>query len=445
MTKGKPTALIIKFMIPLVIGNIFQQLYNMVDTIIVGQQIGVNALAAVGATGTIMFLILGFMMGLTSGFTVLPAQRFGAGDIEGLKKSVANAIKLSAVITIVITVVSMVAMDRLLKIMNTPEDIFDLSKDYIMVICGGMCFGVLYNLTSGILRALGNSKVPLYSLIVSAFLNIALDLLFVVVIPLGVAGAALATVISQAVAGLICVIYIVKKLPIIALDKEHWKWDAISVRHQLGIGVPMALQFSITAVGTILVQSALNLLGSVAVAAYTAAVKVSQLAHQPYAAISMTVATFSAQNRGINDFTRIRRGAVITNVISTVYSVVVYGALLLTFPYILQLFVNEADYAQIFDYAQTYIVISGICFVPLGMIYIFRSVLQSCGYTLMPTMGGVVEMVCRGVVAFIAVKQSDFVMVCLADGGTWLVTGIFMTLSYLIIFKKNHPKERVTL
>lgn len=444
MTKGRPLSLMLKFMIPLMIGGVFQQLYNMVDTIIVGQYVGVDALAAVGATGTIMFLILGFLMGMTSGFTVLTAQRFGAGDGEGVKRSVAGAIKLSLIATVVMTAVSMAGMNRLLRMMNTPADIFDLSQSYIMVICGGMGFGVLYNLTSGILRALGNSKIPLYSLIISAFLNIALDLFFIIVIPWGVAGAALATVISQAVSGLICVVYMVTKVPLLKLNREHWRWDRSGIRHQLGIGIPMALQFSITAVGTILVQSALNLLGSMAVAAYTTAVKVVQLMGQPQQAIGMTLATYSAQNWGVGNGARIRRGAVIANRMSAVYSVVIYGVLLLTFPWIIRLFVSAADYQEVYEYAFTYAMIAGACLIPLGLINIYRNVLQSCGFSLIPTLGGVVELLSRSAVAFIAVRNADFVMVCVADGGTWLVTGIFLTVAYLLIFGRLRAKESQT-
>lgn len=442
MTKGKPSTLLIKFMIPLVIGNIFQQLYNMVDTIVVGRYIGVEALAAVGATGTIMFLISGFMIGLTTGFTVLTAQRFGAGDEEGVRRSVGNAAVLSIIITAVMTTVSVVSMDGLLRMMNTPEDILADARSYILIICFGMCFWVLYNLASSVLRALGNSKMPLYSLIVAAVLNIVLDLLLVIVIPLGVAGAAIATIFSQAVSGVICVVYLIRKVPVLALRREHWKLDPECVKHQLSIGVPMALQFSITAVGTMLVQSALNLFGSTAVAAYTAALKVQQLVTQPYMAVGMTVATYSAQNRGVNDTMRIRKGVRIANWLSLVYSVAVFGILLLIFPAVIRLFVGGADYEKVLEYANIYIVACGSCFVPLGMIFVFRNVMQGCGHSFMPAMGGVVELLCRMAAAWAAVKTMNFMLICVADAGTWLVTGIFLAIAYLSVFKKFYPKDQ---
>ena len=288
----------------------------MVDTIIVGRFVGVQALAAVGATGTISFLIIGFMQGLTTGFTVLTAQRFGAGDEKGLKISVGNAAFLAIIVTVVMTGISVLGMDKLLHIMNTPEDIFEMSRTYILIICGGMGCTILYNLLSSFLRAVGNSKVPLYFLVIAAGLNIVLDLVLILIIPMGVAGAALATVLSQGISGILCLVYIIKKVPLLCIKKEHWKPEYYCCRNQLGIGIPMALQFSITAVGTMLVQAVLNMFGSTVVAAYTAACKVEQLVTQPYGAMGMTMATYCAQNRGVNAMDRIRKGVRIANIMS---------------------------------------------------------------------------------------------------------------------------------
>ena len=292
MTKGSPFRLIVKFIIPIILGNLFQQLYNLADTVIVGRFVGVQALAAVGATGTISFLILGFLQGLTTGFTVQTAQRFGAGDLEGMKKSVGNAAVLSVVVTVVMTAGSVLIMDWLLRIMQTPEDILEMSKTYILIICWGMGFSVLYNLLSSILRAVGNSKVPLFFLILSAAINVIGDLVLIINFDMGVAGAALATVASQAISGVLCLIYMIKKVPLLSLQKEHFRLDRWCVRNQVSVGIPMALQFSITAVGTIMVQVALNLLGSTVVGSYTAACKVEQLVTQVFVALGMTMATY---------------------------------------------------------------------------------------------------------------------------------------------------------
>lgn len=435
MTKGTPWKLIMRFIIPIIIGNIFQQLYNMVDTIIVGRFVGVDALAAVGATGSVSFLILGFTQGLTTGFTVMTAQRFGAGDREGMKRSIGSAIVLSVFVTIIMTAVSMLGMDGLLALMNTPEDIFAMSKEYIMVICSGICFNVLYNLQASILRAVGNSVVPLVLLFISSVANIVLDYVLIVYGHMGVAGAAVATVISQGLAGICCLIYIVVAVPTLHVKREHFKWDAQCVRNQISVGIPMALQFSITAVGTILVQAALNLLGSLAVASYSVSCKVEQLVTQPFAAMGVTMATYCAQNRGVNDLARIQKGVKVANVMSAVYAVVIYGVIYVILPYIIPLFTSE-DVGQITEYAKIYIGVCGAFFIPLGMIFIFRNALQGCGFGFMPMMGGVVELLGRLVLAFIAAKMLSFMGVCLANVSAWLLAGIFLMIAYQILMKK---------
>ena len=258
MTVGSPSKIIWNFTVPIFIGNIFQQFYSMVDTVIVGKFVGTKALAAVGSTGTINFLILGFLMGMTAGFTVLTSQRFGAGDMAGMRKTVGSAAILSAAVSILMTVVSMAFMKPLMILMHTPEDIFDDAYAYIMIICAGIVAQVLYNILAGILRALGNSKTPLYFLIFSALLNIVLDLVFIIVFHLGAPGAAYATVISQGVSGILCLVYIIRKVPMLRLSRSDFKPDGHLIRTQLAIGFPMALQFSITAIGTMMVQSALR-------------------------------------------------------------------------------------------------------------------------------------------------------------------------------------------
>ena len=377
MTKGSPSKLITKFIIPIIIGNIFQQLYSMVDTIIVGRFVGVDALAAVGATGSVSFLILGFTQGLTTGFTVLTAQRFGAGDREGMRKSIGSAAILSVIVTIVMTAVSMAGMDRLLRVMNTPEDIFDMTKEYIMIICAGIACNVLYNLLSSILRAIGNSVVPLVLLVIASVTNIVLDY--------------------------------VLRVPTLHIRPEHCRLESQCVKNQLTVGIPMALQFSITAIGTILVQAALNLLGSTVVASYSVSCKVEQLVTQPFAAMGVTMATYCA--------------------------VLVYGLVYIALPYIVPLFISE-QVEMVCGYARTYITICGMFFIPLGMIFIFRNALQGCGFGFMPMMGGVVELLSRGIVAFAAAHLMSYVGVCFANASAWLTAGIFLWIAYHFLMKK---------
>ena len=305
MTVGSPAKMIINFTLPIFLGNVFQQLYNMADTIIVGKFVGAKALAAVGSTGTIMFLIIGFLTGLTAGFTVPTSQKFGAGDMKAMRKTVGSAVILSAVVSAVMTVISMIGMRSLLKLMNTPDDIFQDAYAYIMVICGGIFAQVLYNLLASILRALGNSKTPLYFLILAAGLNVVLDLVFIIIFHMGAAGAAYATVVSQGVSGLLCLVYIIKKVPILHLKREDWRLDGMLVKIQLGVGLPMALQYSITAIGSMMMQSALNILGSLVIAGFTAGSKIEQLVTQAYVALGTTMATYCAQNMGAGKVDRI--------------------------------------------------------------------------------------------------------------------------------------------
>lgn len=435
MTKGKPLSLITKFIIPIIIGNIFQQLYSMVDTIIVGRFVGVDALAAVGATGSVTFLILGFTQGLTTGFTVMTAQRFGAGDREGMRKSIGSAVILSAIVTVIMTAVSMLGMDALLTVMNTPENIFDMAKEYIMIICAGICCSVLYNIQASILRAIGNSVVPLVLLVISSIVNIVLDYVLIVYGHMGVAGAAYATVISQGLSGVLCLIYIIKKVPTLHVERRHLQLEEQCVRNQLGVGIPMALQFSITAVGTILVQAALNLLGSTVVASYSVSCKVEQLVTQPFAAMGVTMATYCAQNRGVNDLNRIKSGVKVANVMSSIYAIVVYGVVYMILPYVIRLFVTE-DIDVVLGYARIYIIICGAFFIPLGMIFIFRNALQGCGFGFIPMMGGVVELISRCVAAFVAARLLSYEGVCLANASAWLTAGIFLWLAYRVLMKK---------
>lgn len=442
MTKGSPFRLILKFIIPVMLGCIFQQLYNMADTIIVGKTLGKEALAAVGATGTISFFILGFVNGLTTGFTVLASQRFGAGDYEGLRKSVGNAYVLGAGVTIVMTALSVAGMDWILTIMQTPDDIFKMSKDYIVIICWGIACTTLYNMSASVLRAVGNSRVPLYFLILSALLNVVLDLVFIIVFHWGVAGAAYATVISQGVSGVLSMFYLLTRVDILKLKKEDFKIDPYGAKIQFGIGLPMALQFSITAIGTMLVQAALNSLGSTVISAYTAAGKVEQLVTQAFQAMGMTMATYSAQNWGIHSLERIRKGQRAAMWISGVYAVVVYFIILAVLPFVTSLFF-EGDVSDVIGYVRTYIQINGLFFIPLGMIFIYRNLLQGCGYALFPMLGGVVELVSRAIFAFASAQAKSYTGICAATASAWCTTGIFLWIVYLITMRGLIKKEKM--
>lgn len=439
MTVGNPMKIIFGFTLPIFIGNVFQQFYNMADAVIVGKFVGNKALAAVGSTGTIMFLIYGFVVGMTAGFTVLTAQKFGAGDMKGMRKTVAGAGILSFVVGALLTILFMVFMKPLLILMNTPSDIFADAYSYIMIVSGGILAQMLYNLLSSILRALGNSKLPLVFFIISALLNIVLDLVFIVGFGMGAKGAAVATVIAQGVSGILCLFYIIAKIPILHLKREDLDVGSTIYKNQLRIGVPMALQYSITAIGTMMVQSSLNILGSTLVAAYTAAGKIEQVVTQAYVAMGTTMATYAAQNMGAGSVKRIREGFKACTVIGVVYSFVAAGFIMTVGKYMTYLFVSE-DVDIIMNSVDIYLKCIGIFFIPLAVVNIYRNGIQGLGYGLLPMMAGVAELIGRGVVAVIAGAKRSYPGVCLAGPAAWVLAGGLLIVMYYFIMNVNMRK-----
>ena len=437
MTKGKILPVLLKFTIPLIIGNIFQQLYNMVDTIIVGRYVGANALAAVGSTGTIMYLIIGFSQGITAGFTILTSQRYGAHNERGVKQSVSNGILLSIIVSIILTGGSVLAMHPLLGLMNTPKDIFTDAYTYIMIISVGLTANVFYNLFSSYLRAVGNSKVPLFFLVFSACLNIVLDLLFIIHFQMGVAGAGWATNLSQAISAILCAVYIWKKVPILRPDRRDWKFSGEATRYQLASGIPMALQFAITGSGTMIMQAAINLFGSVAVAAFTASVKVESLMMQGMVAMGQTMATYCGQNYGSGDVGRIKSGVRTAVGIEVIYSIVVaLLSCLLLKPCLHLFFSGDTDLGTMMPWAQTYTYMCACFFIPLCVIFIFRNAMQGCGYSFLPMMGGVSELAARLAVSIVAMHVMNYALACFADPAAWIAAGLFTWISYIHVRKK---------
>ena len=441
MTKGSPAKVILNFTIPIFIGNIFQQLYNMADAVIVGKFVGPNALAAVGSCGTLMFLIIGFLQGLTAGFTVVTAQHFGAGNKRAMRQSVATAAILSAVISVCMTVVSMAMMKQILHWMNTPPEIYKEAYGYIMVICGGIAAQVLYNLLSSILRALGNSKVPLYFLILAAGLNIVLDLVFIIAFGMGAAGAAYATVISQGISGILCLVYIGKKVPDLHLHKEEWKLHKDLAYWQIKIGFPMALQYSITAIGTIMVQAALNTLGALSVASFAAASKIEQVVTQAYVALGTTMATFCAQNTGAGRYDRLKKGFFWATVIGSIYALVTGAAILAGGKYLVVLFVSE-QVETIMELAKIYLWCVGVTFIPLAVVNIYRNGIQGMGYALLPMMAGVAELVGRGSVALVSARMGSYLGACLASPVAWILAGGLLLVMYFGIMRTHREKKK---
>lgn len=440
MTSGSPTKIILNFTFPIFLGNVFQQFYNMADTVIVGKFVGTKALAAVGSTGTIMFLIYGFVTGMTAGFTVLTAQKFGAGDMKAMRQTVGGAAVLTTIVTIILTTLGLLFMKPLLIFMKTPSDIFKDAYAYIMIICAGIAAQMLYNLMASILRALGNSKVPLYFLILSALLNIALDLLLIIVFGLGASGAAYATVIAQGISGLLCLVYVKLKVPLLHLERDDWRPKGYLLKIQFAVGVPMALQYSITAIGTMMVQTSQNLLGSNIVVAFTAASKIEQVVTQAYVALGTTMATYCAQNIGAGKIKRIRKGFKSSTIMASIYAVVTAALIMTVGKYMTYLFVSD-NVIEIMSNVDIYLKCIGVFFIPLAIVNLYRNGIQGMGYGLLPMMAGVAELIGRGVVAVIAANKRSYFGVCMASPAAWVLAGGLLLVMYYYIMLKDMKRK----
>ena len=435
MTTGSPLKVIIRFSLPVFIGCLFQQFYSMADTIIVGRTVSVQALAAVGVTGGVSFLVLGFFFGLTGGFAVVTGQCFGAKDYHRVRRSVAVSTVLCIVISILVTALCVLTARPLFVAMNTPADIFDDTLTYMLVIYYGIWASVFYNMISSIIRALGDSITPLIFLVVASLLNIGLDFLFILNFGMGVAGAAWATVLSQAISGFLCLWYVARKFPILKLKRSDWKWNSAFAWEHLRVGLPMAFQFSITAIGCIILQAVLNLFGSTVVAGFTAGSKIDLLAVQAIAAIGMTMATYAAQNFGAGKIARIRTGVNKSTLLCVVFSALACVFVILFGRPMTALFVGAGE-KEVIDASQTYLVLNGIFYLVLGLLFIFRNTLQGMGFALIPLLGGVSELLLRVVAAFVFARYFGYPGVCLASPAAWIGATVILIVTYAIVMRR---------
>ncbi|VDG25062.1 MATE family efflux transporter [Lactiplantibacillus mudanjiangensis] len=430
LTKGKPLKLIFWFTIPLLIGNIFQQFYSLSDTLIVGQTLGVKALAAVGSTGSVQFLIIGFAQGLTAGLSILTAQHYGAKDFKGVRRSFAISIIVSLVVGIILTIVSLIFVDHILVLMQTPTDIIDDARTFLQIMLGGMLAPIAFNLLSNIIRALGDSRTPLWFLIISSLINIGLELLFILGFHWGIAGAGWATILAQLLASVMCVVYIVVRVPILHIGRRHFKLRRAEVTSHLRVGLPMAFQMSIIAIGTIVLQAALNSLGTDSVAATTAAQKIDQLATQPLMSFGVTMATFAAQNFGAHQYGRIITGVKQTMWLSGAFSVAAGVIEIIWGQQLVGLFVGHQDMA-VLHLSQTYFNIIGSSYILLSMLFIMRNTLQGLGRSAIPTLAGAAELFMRVFAALILVRFFAYPGACFSEPLAWLGSVAVLLPAYI--------------
>ena len=431
LTSGSPLKVILLFTIPLVLGNLFQQFYALADTIIVGRFCGVSALASVGATSSVNYLILGFVIGVCNGFAIPIAQLFGARDFSDLRRHVANAAWLCIGSSIVLTIATVALTRPLMELMQTPDDIIDGAATYIGWIFAGIPFIFLYNMVAAIMRALGDSKTPLYFLVLTSALNIGLDLLFVIPLHMGVLGAALATDVSQMLSGVVSFIYLCRKFEVLHMTKAERAFDKRACGRLLGVGVPMGLQCSITAIGSVIMQWAVNVLGSTAVAAVTAAGKTQNLLTVPLESIGTAMATYAGQNLGASRMDRVRKGVNSALLIATVYGI--SSAVILHFAdvAVMGLFLDTAKEVEIVAMGRQYLFWNSVFFVPLGALIVWRYSIQGLGYSTLAMLAGVAEMIARTAVAVVLVPLLGYFGAELANPAAWVAACLFLFPAYL--------------
>lgn len=435
MTVGNPTKLIITFALPLLIGNLFQQLYNISDIIIVGRLIGVNALAAVGASAPIFNVILLVTFGFTGGLTVVTAQHFGAHNEKGVRSSVTHSIMACATLVLLTTAILIVYMPKILTLMNVPAEIMDDAYTFISTLTYGLIAIVAYNLLAGIIRALGDSRTPLYFLILSTVMNVLLNLFFIYKLKMGVIGSALGTIIAMSISVVCCIFYIGKKFPILHLSAKDWSFDLQLMKKHLNIAIPMSLQFSIIALGLIIIQGVCNSFGPDTIAAFTSALRIEQLATQPMVALGLAVATYSAQNYGAGMIGRIRRGVFNCSLISLVFSIILSLLVRFAGEPVIDVFLENPN-AGIINTAKTYLNISTLFYFFLGQIFIFRNALQGMGQSGIPLLAGFTELVMRSFAAVYLAGHIGYLGICYAGPIAWLGAALVVFTGYNVTLRK---------
>ena len=442
MTNGSPSKHILGFAVPMLFGMLFQQFYNLVDTIIVGKTLGVEALAGVGATGSINFMIIGFCMGVCNGFVIPVAQCFGAKKPADLRKYVFNGYICSIVFAIVLTLASVIFCRRILIIMNTPADIIDHAYNYIVVIFIGIPTVFLYNMVSGVIRSLGDSKTPVVFLVLSSIINVVLDVFLILVCKMGVAGAGWATVTSQLISGLTCLIYMYKKYDILKGDKSERVLDRRFITNLCMNGVPMGLQYSITAIGSTILQAAVNTLGSTYVAAMTAGSKMFNFTCCPFDALGSTMATYAGQNVGAAKIKRLGQGVRSAMIIGSIYSVLSLVALYFTTDYIALLFVNASE-TTIIALTRQFILASACFYIPLTGVNVVRFCIQGMGFSVFAISAGILEMIGRAFAAIILIPSIGFMGACLASPIAWIAADAFLFPAFIHCAKKLNARHNI--
>ncbi|MEA5118069.1 MAG: MATE family efflux transporter [Propionicimonas sp.] len=413
LTVGPPTRLIVLFALPLLIGNVFQQLYAFTDAAVVGRMLGVDALASVGAAGSLQFLLLGFTFGASGGMAIPVARAFGAGDLSGMRRYVAAGVMIAGGIAVMVTMIGVFFARPLLQLLDTPHTLIGNSTAFLAITFSGAAVTMAYNFLAATIRALGDSRTPLIFLIIACVLNAGLVVLFIGAFHLGVGGAALATVVAQAVSVIACLVLIVKRMPALRLRRADFQLRDGEFAEVARMGLTMGFQMSVIAVGALVLQYAINGLGTEGVAAATAAMRVDQFATQPLASFGLAMATFVAQNRGAGQWLRIRTGVFRISLVTWGVALLLGVGVILGGTPLVRLFIGDGD-DHVVALAHQYLMISGSLYVILASLFVLRNTIQGLGSTSVPTIAGAMELVLRAVAGLVLVAHFGFVGVCLA-------------------------------
>ena len=435
MTSGNPLKLIIGFAIPMFLGMLFQQFYSMVDTVIVGKFLGVGPLAGVGSTSSLNFLVIGFCTGVCNGFAIPVSQMFGAKRDSELRRFVANSAWLCVIFSVVITTAIVACCRPLLTLMHTPEDIFEYAYVYIVIIFLGIPTTFLYNVTAAIIRSLGDSRSPVIFLAIASGINIVLDIVFIVAFHMGVEGPALATVISQGISGLLSLFYMKKKFEILRISKEEWKMRGSYMKTLCYMGIPMGLQYSVTAIGTLVIQAAINGFGSMTVAGVTAAQRINAFISCPIEAIGATMAPYSGQNMGASKLDRVGKGLRDASLLGFVISAVLFVFVLLTGKQLSLLFLDTAD-AQVVAYSYRFLVFTAAGYCLLVLVNTVRFTIQGMGFSVFAITSGVLEMIARSLAGLVVVPLIGYTGICLAHPMAWIFADAFLIPAFFYCKKK---------
>ena len=435
LTVGSPMKLILGFAFPMFLGLLFQQFYSLVDTMIVGKYLGVDPFAGVGSTGSLNFIVIGFCMGLCSGFSVPISQSFGAKDFPLLRKMVTNSVWLCTFFSVVITTLMLLFCRPVLTWMNTPENIFEYAYIYIFIIFAGIPCTILYNMTAAILRALGDSKSPIIFLAISSAINIGLDLLLIIVFRMGVDGAALATVVAQGISGVISIIYIKKKFDILAMEKGDWKLERHLAGKLTGVGIPMGLQYSITGIGSVILQTAVNGLGSIYVASMTAGSKINIFLACPFDALGQTMAPYAGQNIGARKLDRVGKGLRAACIIGFIVSGLMVIVVKLFGGQLTMLFLNEKDPVIMQNSSQFLIIVSAF-YCLLTLVNTVRFTIQGMGFSSLAIIAGVMEMIARGIAGMLLVPAFGYLGACYSSPLAWLLADAFLIPAFFLCKRK---------